>query len=178
MLIPPLGVHVRRSSEELAIDDEDVVAAAQFIRDNAHLPIKVTDVDEWGVLESSVPFFFDFDLDESIDAPPDASKRYAEAINAQLARSKNKSVYIYVHGYKVVYENPVLVSSELWHFLGYDGVFIAYAWPSTPSKFAYIKDSILRVAFLATFVCLSNTLPRVQTPNRSIFSVIAMALAS
>jgi esterase/lipase superfamily enzyme len=35
----------------------------------------------------------------------------------------------------------LLVSAELWHFLGYDGAFIAYAWPSTPSKFAYIKDS-------------------------------------
>ena len=35
----------------------------------------------------------------------------------------------------------MLVSAELWHFLGYDGAFIAYAWPSTPSTFAYIKDS-------------------------------------
>jgi esterase/lipase superfamily enzyme len=40
-----------------------------------------------------------------------------------------------------VYENPVLVAAELWHFLGYKGAFIAYSWPSTPSKFAYIKDS-------------------------------------
>jgi esterase/lipase superfamily enzyme len=35
----------------------------------------------------------------------------------------------------------------LWHFLGYDGVFIAYAWPSTPSKFAYIKDSDTSAGF-------------------------------
>ena len=42
---------------------------------------------------------------------------------------------------KSFFENPVLVSAELWHFLGYQGAFIAYAWPSTPSKFAYIKDS-------------------------------------
>lgn len=104
-------------------------------------PIRVTHVDEWGILESSVPFYYDLDSGDSNDFPPDAGKRYADAINAQIARSENKSVYIYVHGYKVVYENPVLVSSELWHFLGYDGVFIAYAWPSTPSKFAYIKDS-------------------------------------
>jgi esterase/lipase superfamily enzyme len=30
---------------------------------------------------------------------------------------------------------------ELWHFLGYDGVMIGYAWPSTPSRWAYIRDS-------------------------------------
>ena len=104
-------------------------------------PITVENVDEWGILESSVPFFYNADPNDSNERPPDAASRYAEAINAQLKRSKHKHVYIYVHGYKVVYENPVLVSSELWHFLGYDGVFIAYAWPSTPSKFAYIKDS-------------------------------------
>jgi esterase/lipase superfamily enzyme len=50
-------------------------------------------------------------------------------------------VYIYVHGYKVVFENPMLVATELWHFLGYDGVMIGYAWPSTPSRWAYIRDT-------------------------------------
>jgi esterase/lipase superfamily enzyme len=83
---------------------------------------------------------FDRDL-LSEDDLPDASERFAKAINSQLAVSRKKHVYFYVHGYKVVYENPVLVSAELWHFLGYEGAFIAYAWPSTPSKGAYIKDS-------------------------------------
>jgi esterase/lipase superfamily enzyme len=50
-------------------------------------------------------------------------------------------VYVYVHGYKVVFENPMLVATELWHFLGYDGVMIGFAWPSTPSKWAYIRDT-------------------------------------
>ena len=45
-----------------------------------------------------------------------------------------------MHGYKVVFENPLLVAAELWHFLGYDGVFIAYAWPSTPKTLAYFSD--------------------------------------
>ena len=58
-----------------------------------------------------------------------------------MEQSGKKDVYIYVHGYKVVYENPVLVSAELWHFLGYQGAFIAYAWPSTPNALAYVKDS-------------------------------------
>ncbi len=29
-----------------------------------------------------------------------------------VARSKNKHVYIYVHGYKAVFENPLLVSTD------------------------------------------------------------------
>ena len=104
-------------------------------------PIRVADAQEWGMLASTVPNWLDIELESDGNPPPDATDRFAEAISAQLARFDRKKVYIYVHGYKVVYENPVLVSAELWHFLGYDGVFIAYAWPSTPSRFAYIKDS-------------------------------------
>ncbi len=110
-------------------------------------PLKVTGVDEWGVMGSTVPFFLDLDLETNGNPPPDATERFAQAINSQLDRSKRKHVYIFVHGYKVVYEYPVLVSAELWHFLGYNGVFIAYAWPATPSAFAYIKDSDTSAGF-------------------------------
>lgn len=105
------------------------------------LPVKITSVDEWGMLGSTVPYWSDIELMYPEGPPPDVTKKFAGAINAQFAVSGKKHVYIYVHGYKVVYENPVLVASELWHFLGYKGAFIAYSWPSTPSKFAYIKDS-------------------------------------
>ena len=104
-------------------------------------PVKILNVDEWGIMGSTIPYWFDVNLIGEDARPLDATDRFADAINAQLAVSRKKHVYIYVHGYKVVYENPVLVSAELWHFLGYDGAFIAYAWPSTPSRFAYIKDS-------------------------------------
>lgn len=104
-------------------------------------PVIVRKVNEWGVLGSTIPFWLDMDLEFNGKPPPDATDQFMAAINAQLKRSKRKHVNIYVHGFKVVYENPILVSSELWHFLGYEGAFIAYAWPSTPSRFAYIKDS-------------------------------------
>jgi esterase/lipase superfamily enzyme len=114
-------------------------------------PVKISNVDEWGIMDSSIPYWFDTSLISEDERPPDATARFADAINAQLAVSKKKHVYLYVHGYKVVYENPVLVSAELWHFLGYDGAFIAYAWPSTPSKFAYIKDSDTSAGYARNF---------------------------
>jgi LacI family transcriptional regulator len=43
-LLPPTGVATRRSTEVLAIDDPDVVAAVRFIRDHAHLPLSVADI--------------------------------------------------------------------------------------------------------------------------------------
>ncbi len=43
-LLAPVGVVTRRSTEVLAIDDLEVVAAVRFIRENAHLPLRVADV--------------------------------------------------------------------------------------------------------------------------------------
>ena len=104
-------------------------------------PVRISDVEEWGFLESTIPFWIDRNMLREEDKTPDATDRFVDAINSQLRTSGKKHVYIYVHGYKVEYENPVLVSAELWHFLGYNGVFIAYVWPSTPARLAYIKDS-------------------------------------
>jgi esterase/lipase superfamily enzyme len=95
--------------------------------------LKVAGVDEFGVLAGSVGAF---------DGPPAAigDERFAAAVNEKLARSAKKDVYIYVHGCLVVFENPVLVAAELWHYLGYGGVFIAYSWPAMPRKLAYFAD--------------------------------------
>ena len=102
-------------------------------------PIKVSDVVEYGALDlTATPFIEPDVMGEDPHLP---ARQFAADINEQLAKSKRKHVYIYVHGYKVTFENPVLVATELWHYLGYDGVFIAYAWPSTPSKWAYLKDA-------------------------------------
>jgi len=124
------------------------------------LPIKVTNVEEWGILGSSVPFWLNLELKTKGKPPADGTDRFMSAINAQLKVSTHKSVNIYVHGYKVVYENPILVSAELWHFLGYDGAFIAYSWPSTPSKFAYIKDSDTSAGFSRNFRLLIESIAK------------------
>lgn len=44
LLLPPLGVAARRSSDALAIEDADVASAVRFIREHRHLPIRVEDV--------------------------------------------------------------------------------------------------------------------------------------
>lgn len=121
-------------------------------------PVKINSVEEWGLLDSTIPYWADTDLLFPDDPPPKATQRFTAAINAQLTLSKKKHVYIYVHGYKVAYENPVLIASELWHFLGYNGAFIAYSWPSTPSRFAYIKDSDTSAGYARNFRLLLETI--------------------
>jgi esterase/lipase superfamily enzyme len=102
-------------------------------------PLKVTDVEDFGILDRSFHPFVDEKTRAEKSAKP--GNRYAQLINAKLAISERKDIFIYVHGYKVVFDNPVLVAAELWHYLGYEGVFIAYAWPSTPSRWAYFADA-------------------------------------
>jgi len=100
-------------------------------------PLMVTEVRELGVLDSSRSEAFDA---PQIRSEKSADRDFAALINAKLAVSKTKDVFVYIHGYRVVFPNPLLVSTELWHYLGYDGAFVAYAWPATPSAWAYAKD--------------------------------------
>jgi esterase/lipase superfamily enzyme len=101
-------------------------------------PIKISGVEEFGILDRSKFIGLTPEkLDSEARMP---AKRFAEQVNAKLAVSQRKDIFLYVHGYKVVFENPLLVATELWHFLGYDGVFIAFAWPATPKKLAYFSD--------------------------------------
>jgi LacI family transcriptional regulator len=44
LLVPPLGVVARRSTDILAVDDGDVAAALRWIRQHAHQPLRVADL--------------------------------------------------------------------------------------------------------------------------------------
>lgn len=101
-------------------------------------PLKVNNVREAGILEQSVSVFTPADVAEGVDEV--AARVFAKEIENRLARSPVKDIFIYVHGYKVNFENPLLVASEMWHFLGHEGAFIAFSWPSTPARLAYMKD--------------------------------------
>ncbi|MGD8342293.1 MAG: alpha/beta hydrolase [Desulfobacterales bacterium] len=95
------------------------------VRGNGYL------ADTYSFLTRSIP------QDPSLD---DHGRNFARLIDERLAASGDKDVYVYIHGFRVMFDVPVLVASELWHFMGYRGAFIAYSWASTPSLFAYLAD--------------------------------------
>lgn len=123
----------------LGIDEEITWEEARRVsllkNRTTNYPIEVAAVEEFGILAETVrPFDPVPELD---DAP---KQRFFDEIDARLASSPRKDVYVYVHGYKVNFENPILVAAELWHFLGYNGAFVAYSWPTKYSTFAYLAD--------------------------------------
>jgi esterase/lipase superfamily enzyme len=79
-------------------------------------------------------------LPEDTSLPAAGGREFAHLVNQRMATSGIREIYIYVHGYRVVFDIPLLVASELWHFMGYRGAFIAYTWPSTPHFLAYGAD--------------------------------------
>lgn len=101
-----------------------------------HYPLEVTDIQEFGVIDTSI-----FSPREEREEQTAGAVKFVAAVNERLAKTHVKDIYVYVHGYKVEFENPLLVASEMWHFLGYEGVMIAFSWPSTPSVWAYYADA-------------------------------------
>ena len=114
-------------------------------------PLQVAEIDEFGVLDRSVRPMLT--LDSADDPRP--RERFTAMINDRLERSRDKDIFIYVHGYRVNFENPLLVTAELWHFLGYEGVFLTFAWPARRGRLAYFGDtesSRYSAAYLRGFV--------------------------
>ncbi|MGR8921530.1 MAG: alpha/beta hydrolase, partial [Gammaproteobacteria bacterium] len=101
-------------------------------------PLGVVGVEEHGVLPDSVSVFTPPSQAAAVD--PAGARRFLGEVERRLARTATNEITVYVHGYKVDFENPLLVASELWHFMGHDGAFIAFSWPSTPARLAYAKD--------------------------------------
>jgi esterase/lipase superfamily enzyme len=101
--------------------------------------LQVEQVEEIGILpDSASPFTDPGLLPADREAAPAA---FAAAVNEKLARSQQRDIVVYVHGFKVPFENPLLVATELWHFMGYDTVWIPYSWPATPRLLAYFSDA-------------------------------------
>jgi esterase/lipase superfamily enzyme len=122
----------------------EVARISMTPRRSRAFPLQVVDAHELGVLYDSYSVFDPPHVLARRSREPE--KKYAAAINAKLRQSRLKDIYIYVHGFRVNFENPVLRASEYWHFMGFEGVFIAYAWPSTPSLWAYLSDAETAVA--------------------------------
>jgi esterase/lipase superfamily enzyme len=51
-------------------------------------------------------------------------------LSARLAKTPVKDVYVFVHGYDNTFLDAVETIGQMWHFLGRQGVPVAYTWPA------------------------------------------------
>jgi esterase/lipase superfamily enzyme len=110
------------------------------------IPLRIVEGEEFGPLWTTIPISdaegFEAATastsgDDLVRAP---ARRFVDEVNDRLARSEWKEVVIYVPGFNTPFKAPVHMMAQYKHFMGRDGVFIAYSWPARTSPLGYSKQ--------------------------------------
>ena len=72
--------------------------------------------------------------------PGRAAFRFADALNAEMAATDHREVYVYIHGYFNSFTDCVETATSLHHYNGRRGAVIAFAWPSRKHLLDYFAD--------------------------------------
>jgi esterase/lipase superfamily enzyme len=62
-----------------------------------------------------------------------AKRTFRDELRQRLARSKNKEVILYVHGFNETFATAAFTAAELCHFLGRESVCAFFTWPASYS---------------------------------------------
>jgi esterase/lipase superfamily enzyme len=64
-----------------------------------------------------------------------------EQLVSRLAKSKNKEVVMFIHGYNNKFDDAQFTIAGLWHLLGRKGIALTYSWPAAHGGlFGYFID--------------------------------------
>ena len=137
------GFYLRGGSVDVRADPpfkdwEEVREASLTSEPQKKRVLRVSGVNEYGVLPVTNSNYVPGPVDEAEAAS--AGRNFLASVNRKLASSVQNDIFIYVHGYNVDFDYPILTAKELHHYMGYRGAFITYAWPATPNRLAYFKD--------------------------------------
>jgi esterase/lipase superfamily enzyme len=97
------------------------------------------------------------------EALTEADRNFIAHIDAQIARTGNRSVVLYVHGYRVTFDEVAVQMGSFAHYLG-QGATVTFQWPTGTKFWNYVSDcprarqSIPDIARLVTL--LSRTQAR------------------
>ncbi|MBC5785625.1 alpha/beta hydrolase [Ramlibacter sp. USB13] len=73
------------------------------------------------------------------DAFTQADRDFIANIDAQLARTSNRSVVLYVHGYRVTFDEVAVQMGSFAHYLG-QGATVTFQWPTGTKFWNYVTD--------------------------------------
>lgn len=115
---------------------EELVAYSTTPSTGRRPSVRVESVTELGRLPAT-PYHFRIEAQGLVALAPEAIAEWDEAVARarrvlleRLALTPRKEVFVYVHGVGNSFEDAVLEQGEAWHFLGREGVAIAYTWPA------------------------------------------------
>jgi esterase/lipase superfamily enzyme len=96
-------------------------------------PARVAAVEEFGVFGT---------------AGREAERAFVAAIDRQVGHSPDRSVVIYVPGYRATFDQVMILMGSWAHFLGRDSTVIAFSWPTGTSWWNYLIDCPRARAFV------------------------------
>jgi esterase/lipase superfamily enzyme len=104
---------------------DDLVKSDRTSGPETPRPARVVGVEEFGVF----------------GAPErEAEQAFVAAIDRQLAHSPDRSVVIYVPGYRATFDQVMILMGSWAHFLGRDSTVIAFSWPTGTRWWNYLSD--------------------------------------
>ena len=120
------------------LDWEEIVQASRAQVRSRKLALTVTTTNETARFGKTPPALVITDAQFAAGARPpidqahaEAERHFREELARRLALTPRKEVFIYVHGFNNSFEDAVVTTAELWHFLGREGVPICYTWPAS-----------------------------------------------
>jgi esterase/lipase superfamily enzyme len=133
---------------------DDLVQASRAPKRARKLELKVTAARELTRFAKTPPTLILTDAQMAAHGPPpidpvqaDAERRFKAELAARLAATPRKEVFIYVHGFNNTFEDALLTTGELWHFLGREGVPICYTWPAGVGLFKAYEYTVASTQF-------------------------------
>ncbi len=114
---------------------QSLIAQSTTLRRSLSLPLSVKSVKEAGRFPET-PILM-AKSDKGLHDDPEALRQQEAAADAlrrevveRLTHTSRKEAYIFVHGYNNSFSDAAFTMAEVWHFLGHQGVPIAYTWPA------------------------------------------------
>ena len=108
----------------------DLVESDRNSRIDALRPARVTSVEEFGVLGS------------------DADRAFIDGIDRQVQTSRTGEAVIYVPGYRVTFDQVMVLMGSWAHYLGRSSSVVAFSWPTGTSVWNYLVDCPRARAFV------------------------------
>jgi esterase/lipase superfamily enzyme len=97
------------------------------------VPLILKNSREFGLLSTTVPDDYEADV-------PIGDQAFSQAMNQKLAETEYKEINIYVHGFLVDFYNANVITAQLYHFVGREGVSIGFSWSSRQRLLLYLGD--------------------------------------
>jgi esterase/lipase superfamily enzyme len=114
---------------------DELVAASREKNRKKVYDITCTNITELGRFPATPEPFIDENgvittTTKAVEAREKVNELFRAQVATMMARSSNKDVYLFIHGYACEFEWGSYVIAQLWHFMGRGGLPIAYSWPA------------------------------------------------